>query len=214
MPFSKYESILYSAVVSDALDALGYRKQVAVSELRPVTVSRTLIGRCRTTLWGDLFHSDPDPYAKELEAVDSLTPGDVVIAAAHGSMYSGIWGELLTTAASNRGCTGAIIDGAVRDVAKMREYGFPIYARGNCPRDSQHRQRVLDIDVPVEILGVTVRAGDLVVADEDGIVFVPKEVEAQVLENAIQKVSAENRVRDAIRNGMLATEAYRTFGVL
>ncbi len=205
---------LYSAVVSDALDAMGFKNQCANEGLRQLTVTQTLIGRCRTSLWGDLFHTDPDPYAKELEAVDSLTQGDVVIAAAHGSMRSGIWGELLTTAARNRGCLGAVIDGAVRDIGRMREYGFPIYARGGSPRDSQHRQRVCDYDVPIEILGVQVHTGDLIVADEDGIVFVPQKVEQEVVAFAMKKIHEENRVRDEIRNGMLATEAYRRFGVL
>lgn len=205
---------LYSAVVSDALDQMGCHGRVVKPGLTAVTVRAPLIGRCRTTLWADLFHPDPEPYAKELLAVDALQPGDVMIAAAHGSMRSGIWGELLTTAARNRGCVGAVVDGAVRDVAKMRDYDFPVYARGTCPLDSQHRQRVCDFDVPVEVLGVLVRPGDLVLADEDGIVFVPANIEADVLEVALKKVHEENRVREAIRAGMLATEAYRQFGVL
>lgn len=205
---------LYTAVVSDALDSLGIVNRCADVGLASLTVGKTLVGRCRTTLWGDMFHKDPAPYAKELEAVDSLTPGDVMIAAAHGSMRSGIWGELLSTAARNRGCIGAVIDGAVRDLAKMRADGFPIFARGARPLDSQDRQRVYDYDVPVEICGVVVNSGDLVVADEDGIVFVPQAAEEAVLKYALNKVHEENRVRDAIRDGMLATAAYEKFGVL
>jgi len=207
-------NVLYSAVVSDALDALGHPGQCARPGLLPLTVKTPLIGRCRTTLWGDMTHKDPEPYAKELQAVDSLTPGDVMIAAAFGSMRSGIWGELLTTAAMNRGCTGVIVEGGVRDLAKIRSYEFPVYALGTSPLDSQNRQRVLDCDVPVEILGVLVHSGDLVVADEDGVVFVPQAVEQEVLDFARQKAEDENRVRDAIRNGMLAKEAYDRFGIL
>lgn len=214
MPGDSSKDLLYSAVVSDALDALNIPHQVLPGLLAPLTVRETLIGRCRTTLWMDLFHPDPEPYAKELQAVDALEPGDVMIAAAGGSMRSGIWGELLTTAARNRGCLGAIVDGAVRDLRPMRDYNFPVYARGTCPLDSQHRQRVTDYDVPVEIGGVRVEPGDLVVADEDGIVFVPASAEAQVLAYARSKVEAEDHVRQAIRDGMLATEAYEKFGVL
>jgi regulator of RNase E activity RraA len=104
--------------------------------------------------------------------------------------------------------------GARRDVAKMREQQFPVYARETCPLDSQHRQRACEIDVPVEMLGVLVRPGDIVVADEDGIDFVPAEVEREAFEIASQKATDENQVRDAIRAGMLATEAYRRYGVL
>jgi len=161
-----------------------------------------------------MFHPDPQPYDLELQAVDSCRPDDVFIAAAGGSMRSGIWGELLTTAVLNGGCVGAIVDGAVRDVQKIRRMEFPVVARGTCLYDSKDRQRVIDRDVPVEIGGVAFSPGDLVVADEDGIVVVPQPVEAEVLRRAWEKVYAENAVRAAIRTGMKAVDAYENFGVL
>ena len=88
-----------------------------------------------------MFHEDPKPYELELQAVDSCEPDDVLIAAAGGSMRSGIWGELLTTAVLNGGCVGAIIDGAARDVAKIRAMDFPVVARGTCIYDSKDRQQ-------------------------------------------------------------------------
>ena len=99
---------MYSAVVCDALDALGYRHQSPRVQLRPYTVDGILVGRCKTTLWADMYHVDPKPYELELQAVDECQADDVLIAAAAGSMHSGIWGELLSTAASNQGCVGAI----------------------------------------------------------------------------------------------------------
>lgn len=205
---------LYSAVVADALDSLGLRRQSPRTALAPMTVDRTLIGRCRTTLWVDMAHDDPNPYELELQAVDACQPDDVLIAAAAGSMRSGIWGELLSTAAQNRGCVGAIVDGAVRDVAKMKAMQFPVFARGKCVFDSLHRQRVVDVQVPVEIDGVLFAPGDLVVADADGVVVVPAAVEERAIRLAWNKVHAENVTRDAIRAGMRAVEAYEKYGVL
>jgi len=210
---------LYSAVVCDALDQVGLRNQSPRIALPLHTGSDgegglPLVGRCRTTLWADMAHEDPEPYKLELLAVDRCQPDDVLIAAAGGSMRSGIWGELLTTAAVARGAVGAIIDGAIRDVTKIKAMDFPVYARGRCIYDSLNRQRVIDLDVPVEIDGVVFAPGDLVVADADGVVVVPQTVEAEVLKLALAKVQGENRVRDAIRKGMSATEAYATFGVL
>jgi len=205
---------LYAAVVSDALDATGHRQQSPCVELRPVTTERLLVGRCKATLWDDLYHNDPRPYELELKAVDACETDDVLIAACHGSMRSAVWGELLTTAASNRGCVGAIVDGAVRDVTKMREMDFPVFARGMSPLDSLNRQRVVDIDVPVEIGGVVFRTGDLVFADIDGVVVVPHEVEDDIIRLAWAKVHAENAVRDAIKYGMSATEAFEKYGIL
>lgn len=205
---------MYSAVICDALDSIGLVKQSPRAPLHQLTSGTMIVGRCRTTLWADMFHEDPKPYELELLAVDSCQSDDVFVAAAGGSMRSGIWGELLTTAVRNRGCVGAIVDGAVRDVGRICEMKFPVFARGSCIYDSKNRQRVIDRDVPVEIDGVVFSPGDLVVADEDGIVVVPQDVERQVLSLAWAKVHDENRVRDAINGGMKAVEAFETFGVL
>lgn len=207
-------SRLYAAVVCDVLDALGLRRQSPRVPLLPLTSERVLVGRCKTTLWTDMFHTDPAPYELELRAVDSCQPDDVIIAAAGGSLHSGVWGELLTTAACNRGCVGAIVDGGVRDLAAMKRLDFPVFARARCVYDSQNRQRVVDLDVPVEIDGVRFGPRDLVIADADGVVVVPREVEAEAVQRAWEKVHAENVTRDAIRGGMLATEAYAKYGVL
>jgi regulator of RNase E activity RraA len=206
---------LYVAVVCDALDSVGHRHQCPRVPLRPVTCFEgLLVGRCKTTLWVDMAHHDPRPYELELIAVDGCKPDDVVIAAAGGSNRSGIWGELLSTAARTSGCVGAIVHGAVRDVSKMAEMKFPVFASGVCPYDSLHRQRVVDIDVAVEIDGVMLRPGELVFADLDGIVVVPRDAEDEVIRRAWQKVHDENRTRDAIKGGMKAVAAYQKYGVL
>jgi regulator of RNase E activity RraA len=205
---------LYGAVVCDALDALGYPRQSPRLIFTAYTSDQVLVGRCKTTLWGEMAHEDDHPYEKELLAVDSCQTDDVLIAAAQGSMRSGIWGELLSTAAMNRGCVGAIIDGAVRDVRKMKGMGFPVFARATSIYDSKNRQRVVDVDVPVEIDGVRFTPGDLIFADIDGVVVVPQQIEAKLIQCAWQKVHAENFVRDAIKSGMKATDAYNKYGVL
>ncbi|MCA9090917.1 MAG: RraA family protein [Planctomycetaceae bacterium] len=205
---------MYSAVICDALDSVGLKNQSPRIPLQQLTSTNMLVGRCRTTLWADMFHVDPKPYELELQAVDSCQPDDVFIAATGNSMRSAIWGELLTTAVMNGGCVGAILDGAVRDVQKIRELDFPVLALGTSPYDSKDRQRVIDCNIPVEIGGVLFSPGDLVIADIDGLVVVPQNVEEEVLQLAWKKVHDENMVRDAIRGGMKATTAFETFGVL
>lgn len=206
--------LLFSAVVCDALDSLGYCNQSPRLQFATQSVDSVLVGRCKTTLWGDMFHKDPKPYDLELKAVDSCQTDDVLIVAAGGSMRSGVWGELLSTAARNTGCAGAVIDGAIRDLAKIKQMSFPVYARGTSLYDSQDRQRVVEIDVPVELDGVMFSPGDLVFADCDGVVVVPQAIETEAVRRAWDKVHAENRTRDAIKEGMLATAAYEKFGVL
>ncbi|GAB3912008.1 RraA family protein [Larkinella knui] len=214
MNLEELKNKVYVAVLSDVLDQLGYTHQATRIPFHAYTGIPKLLGRCKTSLWADLYDVDPNPYELELQAVDSCQPGDVLICAAGGSTRSGIWGELLSTAARNSGCLGVIVHGGVRDIDKMRAMEFPVFATSRNPYDSQNRQRVVDLDVTVEIDGVKFRPGDLVMADEDGIVVVPQEVEEQVIAAAIQKVDAENVTRDAIKNGMKAWEAYQKFGVL
>ncbi|RCR70648.1 RraA family protein [Larkinella punicea] len=214
MNLEELKDKLYVAVLSDVLDQLGYTHQATRIPFHAYTGIPKLLGRCKTSLWADMYDADSNPYELELKAVDSCQPGDVLICAAGGSTRSGIWGELLSTAARNSGCLGVIVHGGVRDIDKMRAMEFPVFATSRNPYDSQNRQRVVDLDVTVEIDGVKFRPGDLVMADEDGIVVVPQEVEEQVIAAAIQKVDAENVTRDAIKSGMKAWEAYQKFGVL
>ena len=89
---------MYAAVLCDVLDSLGYRNQSPLAPITAQTGCPTLVGRCKTTLWANMYHVDPRPYELELKAIDACEPDDVLIAAAGGSMRSGVWGELLSTA--------------------------------------------------------------------------------------------------------------------
>ena len=210
----KLKDELYVAVIADVLDQQGYRNQATRIPFHAYTGIPRLVGRCKTTLWADVYDIDPNPYEAELKAVDSCQPGDVMICAAGGSTRSALWGELLSTAARNQGCRGAIVHGAVRDIAKMQQMQFPIFATARNPYDSQNRQRVIEMDTVVEIDGVRFGPGDLVFVDEDGIVVIPKAIEDAVIQAALMKVNAENITRDAIQQGMKATDAYKKFGIL
>ena len=114
--------------MADSLDALGYRDQAIGVQLRRASGRGVLVGRARTTLWEEIDAIDLRPYELELAAVDACRAGEVIVAAAAGSMRSGVWGELLLTAARNRGCLGVIVDGAVRDVAAMHAMNFLVFA--------------------------------------------------------------------------------------
>jgi len=215
LPIELLRERISVALICDALDAAGYKHQSPRLPLGPLTKGgQLLIGRAKTTLWADMAHEDPSPYELELAAIDSCQKDDVIVCAAAGSMRSGLWGELLSSAALNRGCCGVIVDGAVRDLAKMRKMGFPVFGRGPCPYDSRNRQRVINFDVTIDIGGVSIDPGDIVAADDDGFVVVPRKAEAVVIQAAWDKATAEDEVRKAVQGGMSATEAYQRFGVL
>ncbi len=205
---------LYTAVVADVLDSLGFRNQAFRHDVRPVYAGATVVGRAYTVLNVDIFEVRPDPYKEEIAAVDALLPNDVMVVSTGPSTRTCFWGELLSTAAMARGARGAIVDGFVRDARQIEAMRFPVFATGFRPLDSAGRSMVADRACTIVAGDVTVRHRDLVFADVDGIVAIPREVEREALRRAFEKVSSENLVRDALREGMLLRDAFDRYGVL
>jgi regulator of RNase E activity RraA len=201
-------------VVSDSLDELGYRNQAMREYLRPLSAEDRFVGWARTFSYVDLYHIPSDPYATEIEALDTILPGEVVVISTAGSLQNAPWGELLSTAAKVRGSRGAVIDGLVRDVRKIHELGFPVFARGIKPVDSKGRGTVIDYNVPVDCGGVLVSPGDLVFADYDGVIVVPAQVLPEVVRMATEKVEKENGSRAELMRGGYLRDVYAKFGVL
>ena len=205
---------LYSAVIADCLDELGFREQAMDHRIRPIEPSFVLAGRACTMLAEDARGISEDPYEKELEAVGALAEGDVMVAAVNSSENGALWGELLSTAASSRGAGGAVIDGFARDSARISQMGFPTFVRGYSPLDSKGRIEVVAHGVPIRCGGVEVNPGDVVFGDRDGVVVVPGEVADEALLKAAGKASGENDMREALRRGVGVVEAYRQYGIL
>jgi 4-hydroxy-4-methyl-2-oxoglutarate aldolase len=212
--FKTIEEQLYTAVICDALDDLGYRHQAMHQRLRPLFPNISFSGWVRTISCVDVSHTPEEPYAKEIEAVDSILPGEVVVVSTSYSGQNAPWGELLSTAARARGARGAIIDGLVRDVKKIDQLGFPVFAAGIKPVDSRGRGLVLDYNVPVECGGVMVNPGDLVFADYDGVVVVPGAIVPETVRMATDKVSRENKSRQELMAGAYLKDVYEKYGVL
>jgi 4-hydroxy-4-methyl-2-oxoglutarate aldolase len=212
--FEKIANNLYSAVMSDALDEMGYWGQAMNHSIRPLLPDVRLVGWARTIQCIDVDTIPDDPYATEIESVDSLLRGEVAVISTGGSTQNAPWGELLSTAALSRGARGVVVDGLVRDVKKIEKMGFPVYATGIKPVDSKGRGLVVDYNVPIECAGVNVFPGDLVVGDYDGVVVVPAAIVSEVLESAMKKVTSENHTREELRRGASLREVYDKYGVL
>lgn len=212
--FEHVERNLYTAVLSDALDELGFRQQAMRETIRPLSPDLVFAGWARTISCMDVYHTCENPYDLEIEAVDSLLPGEIAVVATGDSKRNAPWGELLSAAALGRGARGAVIDGLVRDVKKIQELGFPVFATGIKPVDSRGRGLVVDYNVPVECQGVLVTPGDLVVADFDGVVVVPAAAVTEAVRLATDKVTRENHSRSELMNGMLLRQVYDKYGVL
>jgi len=212
--FAHIERNLYTAVLADSLDEMGLREQAMRETIRPLSPDLVFAGWARTISCMDVYHNGQNPYDIEIEAVDSLMPGEIVVVAAGDSKRNAPWGELLSTAALSRGARGAVIDGLVRDVKKIQALGFPVFAAGIKPVDSRGRGVVVDYNVPVGCGGVLVTPGDLVVADYDGVVVVPAASATEAVQLATEKVARENRSRADLRRGKLLRDVYRKYGVL
>ena len=208
------EEKLYTAVVADALDQIGIRNQAMREYLRPVYRCRVFCGWARTIACSDVYHTPPEPYAMEIEALDSILPGEVVVVSTQQSKRNAPWGELLSTAAKARGARGAVVDGLVRDVRKIEELGFPVLAAGIKPVDSIGRGIVTAYNVPVECGEVLVNPGDFVFADFDGVVVIPRANVDEVLQLALNKATRENSSRAELMKGAYLRDVYQKYGVL
>ena len=212
--FAHVEKNLYTAVLSDALDDMGIRDRAMREDLRPVIPDLVFAGWARTVSCMDLHYLPEEPYALEIEALDSVLPGEVVVVGTGESKRNAPWGELLSTAAMARGARGAVIDGLIRDVKKILTLGFPVFAVGMKPVDSRGRGVVIDYNVPVACGGVTVTPGDLVVADFDGVLAIPAHAVEEAVRRATDKVSRENSTRAELMQGALLRDVYEKYGVL
>ena len=203
---------LYTPVVGDILDAMGYAHQFLPAGIHPLRDDMKIAGRACTVLECDVFEPQKKPFGLLTEALDQLEKNDVYIAT--GAHNSALCGELLTAAARKRGAVGAVLDGYTRDTPQVLQQNFPVFARARWAQDSSIRTNVIDFRCTIEIGGVTIHNGDLVFADMDGVLIISSEAAGECLEKALEKAAGEKLVRRAIEEGMSATEAFRKFGIL
>jgi regulator of RNase E activity RraA len=210
---TRIRSHLYTPAVGDVLDALGYYHQFLPPQINPLRPDMKIAGRAMPVLMADVHGPQRKPFGLLTEALDQLEADEVYVCGG-GAMRCAYWGEILTATARARGAAGAIIDGYHRDTTGVLEQGWPVFSRGAYAQDSAVRTRVIDYRVPIEIGGVRISPGDILFADIDGTVVIPRQVEHAVIEAALEKASAERCVLDAIHAGLSSTDAFAKFGVL
>ena len=209
--------LLYTPVLSDVLDSFGLMRQALRPFVRPIDDSLVLFGRVRTGRYALSGATRPgaNPYQLEMELIDSLQPGEVAILACNGpTEVTAPWGELLSTAARARGAAGCVTDGLVRDIARIRAMGFPVFHGGIGPLDTKGRAEMVEKDTVVEIAGVRAAPGDWVMGDIDGVVIVPAGQAEQVFRAALDKIAAEDTTRAELEAGASLQEVFARHGVL
>jgi len=205
---------LYSSVLSDILDEAGHRHQVMRPEVRPLYPGAKVAGRAATMLAVAVSELPEQPYRLLMDLLDGIRPGEVVVAAVQGELKAALWGELLSTHTRARGGRGAVVDGLSRDSWGIEDMRFPVFATGVTPADSKGRLEVIAIRQPILAGGVAVADGDLVLADQDGVVVVPASLEDEVVGQALEKVASETTIRDVLRQGASIRKVFDEHGIL
>ena len=202
------------ASVSDAIEQIMGKKMYMSHRMQPIFVSK-FAGFARTVqLKKDEGNKDPNALSGMLEAIDQGGTDSVyVMVVEDGEDIAGM-GGLMGTAMAARGYAGAVIDGGVRDVAYLRKISFPVFATGIVPSTSVHHYRFAGSQIPLVCNGVPVNPGDIVVADSDGVVVVPKAQAQPVLALAQQMDFKEHSMYPVIEQMKSIVEAVKKFGRL
>lgn len=197
---------LDTAALSDALDKLGIAGQC--HRVKPRDPSFRMAGRAWTLLYGPAG----SPPGTVGDYIDDVPPGSVIVLDNGGRDNATVWGDILTEIAHRRGIAGTVIDGICRDVALCMELNYPVFSKDHWMRTGKDRVQVEATGIPVNIGDARVSPGDIVKGDADGVVIIPREHEALVLDTAEAIDSAEARVRAAVRGGMRLDEARKAHG--
>lgn len=214
---------LFTAVVGDVLDRMGFRHCFLPPRIMPLRADMKLAGRAMPVLEADIFEAGSAEVGRGplagvefglmLQALDDLRAGEVYVATGASPRYA-LWGELMSTRARHLGAAGAVLDGYVRDAAGIEALGFSCFGMGTYAQDQGPRGKVIDFRCAVEIDGVRIEPGALIFGDREGVLVVPREAEAEAVARALEKAGTEDEVGRAIRGGMSATDALATFGVM
>jgi len=203
---------LYTGALTDVLDELGFPQQTLPSSLAALREGMRLAGPAFPVEGRPHPGNDYDTSVRKiLEMLGAVPSHHVVVYQAHDRSSAHL-GELSATSLKARGCAGAVINGGCRDIAYILKEDFPVFTDYRTPQDGPPRWELVAWDTTVTIGGVRIAPGDYVVADHDGVVVVPASIRDDVLEKAEVLAQTENKIREAVRAGMLPLEAYELYG--
>ena len=217
MKYLEYNDILpklYSAVISDVMDQMGHRVHSMDPSVKPIEPSMKTWGEAVTVYMETVTEVPEKPFQLEMEVLDSLKEGQIIVNQCNATELSAFWGGLLSNAAMGRKAAGAISDGGARDYDEIVELGFPTFCRGLSPYDSLGRMDGVDRDIPIVCGGIRVNPGDLLYGDVDGVVVVPQDIADEVIKRAWEKVRGESTVREELRGGAGVVETFEKYGIL
>jgi regulator of RNase E activity RraA len=203
---------LYTGAVSDVLDRLGLRTQALPHYIVPLTLEMVVAGPAFTGQGypvADIAHDDSETRIRML---GSIQPGTVSVWSSAGHFESAHWGEIMSSAARERGCTGAVVDGGLRGTRFILQMAFPVFCRFRCSASSIGRWEIKEWMVPIRIGETLIHPGDFVLGDADGVVIIPRDLTVEVLLKTEEIVERENEMRAELAKGISVSEVYRRYG--
>ena len=207
-------SRLYTGAISDILDKNGYRCHVLPYYITPITIVNRMAGMAFTGQGYPCADNANNDTQTRLKMLDSISPGTISLWATGGSMDCAHWGEIMSTAVKQRGCSGAVVDGGVRDVDFVNAMNFPVFAKFKCSASSVGRWEIVDWQVPIKIGNTVIHPGDFVFGDTDGVVIIPKDITVDVLVAAEAIFERERGMREELRRGFSVADAFAKYGSL
>ena len=205
---------LYSGILCDVMDQMGYRNQAIGRKIKPVKEETTIFGPAFTSIGTQVYSMPDDPLTAQCKVVDQLSEGEIYVLVTRGEYNCALFGELFATAVRARKGAGVLLDGLARDIKQIKEMDFPLFYAGTDPKTSKGRCEINECQIPVIIDGVTINPGDFIFGDIDGIAVVPKEIANEVFEKSMETLEKEDLVRDKLQSGMLMQDAYKINGAI
>ncbi|HIV28959.1 MAG TPA: RraA family protein [Candidatus Ornithocaccomicrobium faecavium] len=200
----RYEAV-FTAAVNDVLREMGYLYQTLPSAIQGLTMDMRVAG-IAFTIKGSKNLRIEDEMPERAKMLDAIAPYSVCVWDTSGDDESAQWGEIMTMASMSRGCRGAIVDGGVRDVDRILKLGFPVFARYRSSNGMLGRFRMIGYQMPIQIGGVNIAPGDVILADIDGAIVVPRALAMEVLEKAEAIRDNEVEIKKMVLSGLKATE--------
>lgn len=204
------------------MDKMGLQRQFLPPQIRPLKEEMFIVGRAMTVLEADCYEElsagsqNPlmnKPFGLMLEALDDIRPGEVYICSGSSPSYA-LVGELMMTRVKMCGGAGAVVNGYSRDTRGIYEVGIPVFSYGPYAQDQAPRGKVIDFRVPIEMNGVRIKSGDMIIGDIDGVCVVPQGREEEIFVRALEKARGERTVLKAIQSGMSVVEAWNKYGIM
>lgn len=198
--------------IADAVEEVTGARGFMYHDMKPVYESK-IVGPAATAYLRPVLHTDDREYPNyALQILDEAEEGSILVYVLENGLEIAGIGDLMATTAKVRNLGGAVIDGGARDVRDLREIGFPVFSRSITPATSVGRYVSVAKQIPVQCAGVTVRPGDLIVGDLDGVVVVPREYAAQVVEKVQEYREKEEKMKPIIRETKSMLEALEIYG--